>query len=188
MLLLLVACVHTVDITLAAAEVAPTMANGAQWDGPDGVLGVLGAPGPEARASLDALFGSLTGNVEVGKAVAGAAAELQKPDPAGQLSFLSSAGEAPISAPVAEVHDSFSPKWAPGTATVKAVMLRPSSSLRVALVDKDIQSDDPLGTVVLNGAQLGRALARDGLLTIETADQTSGQLLSVSVLVVNVKR
>jgi len=37
---------------------------------------------------------------------------------------------------------------------------------------------------VLTSAQLSRALARDGVLTVETGDQSSGQLISVSILVV----
>ncbi len=181
MLLLLVACVHTVDITLSAAEIAPKMANAEEWDGPTGVLGALS---PEAKVSVGALLGSLVGDARVGTAVADAAAELQKPDPAGSLEFHPGEGEPTSSARVAEAQDTLAPQWAPGTATVTSVQLRSSSSLKVALVDKDLQTDDPIGTVVLTGAQLGRALGRDGVLTIQTAEQTSGQLLSVSILVV----
>ncbi len=181
LLVLLVACVHTVDVTLSAAEVAPSMANGSPWDGPQGALGPLTA---EGKASLAAALGSLVGNAAVGTAVVGVASELQKPDAAGQLTFVSGAGVADVSAIVPEMSDTNSPRWTPGQATVKGVALKGSSSLRVALVDKDLQSDDPIGTVVLSSGQLLRALARDGVLTVETADQSSGQLLSVSILVV----
>jgi hypothetical protein len=182
MFLLLSACVHTVDISLAAAEIAPTMANGVAWDGPDNVLGALA---PADAGALAAAFGALTGSPEAGKAVVGVAAQLQKPDAGGGLEFIPGSGEPAVTATVPEVSDSASPRWAPGAATVRSVALRGSSSLRISLFDRDLRHDDPIGVVVLTGAQLGRALGRDGVFTVETAEQTSGQLLSVSVLVVN---
>lgn len=181
MVLLLIACAHTVDVTLSAAELAPTMANGAPWDGPQGVLGALTE---EGKASLSAALGSLVGNAAVGSAAVGVAAELQKPDAAGELTFVSGAGGVNVTAVVPEARDTTSPRWAPGQATLKGVTLKGTSSLRVLIVDKDLQSDDPVGSVVLTSAQLSRALARDGVLTVETGDQSSGQLISVSILVV----
>lgn len=181
MLLLLLGCAHSVDITLTAADLAPTMANAAPWDGPQGVLGVLDEKG---KASLAAALGSVVGNAAVGEAVAGVASSLQQPDAGGELSFTSADGEPAVTVVVPTASDSLAPRWVPGLATLKAVSLRPKSKLRVLLVDKDIDSDDPIGSVVLTSAQLAAALGTDGAFTVDTSRQSSGQLLSVSILVV----
>ncbi len=174
-MMLLLACVHVVDITLTAAEVAPAMANAAPWDGPDG---------KSAGSALNLLSGALsqvdpTG--QLGGAIVGTAASMTLPDVAATATFDPGDGTAPSTVSLPVVNDSLSPVWTgPG---FSRVAIGPKSRLSVVFVDRDLSSDDPVGTVVLTASDLALARARGEPAVIAAAAQTSGQVLSVTVSV-----
>ena len=173
---LFLACAHPVDITVSAASIAPTMANGAAWDGPDKLP-------PAAMGLLDSAMAKLDPSGQLGAAVAGAAGQMAQPDVAGTAEFRGDAESAPITAIIPEVSDSLGPTWAVGSATLRGVTLGSNSVLRITLVDKDLQSDDPIGVAVITAADLARAEHTDGAVTVDVSGQTSGQVKSVSVVV-----
>ncbi len=176
-LALVLACAHPVDITLTAAEIAPTTADGKAWDGPNSL-------DPAAKGLLDSALAKIDPSGQLSGSLGSATEKLQKPDPAGTLFFLAGDGSPPTTADVPEASDTLTPTWAPGVGTLRNVMWSPKASLDVTVIDKDVSSDDPIGRVRLTAAQLSAAEARDGAFTIDVADATSGQLRSVSVVVV----
>ncbi len=180
LLVLLAACPHPVDITLTNVQVAPAMSTGAAWDGPERL-------DPAAGNVLGVLMGKLDPSGELSGSLKQAAAGLVLPDVAGTLEFRADPDASPVAGPIPEVADSLGPVWAPGVSTLRGVTLGPKSSLRVQLVDQDVGGTDPVGVVVLSAGDLMRAEHLDGALTFPAADATSGQVLSVSVLVVRSK-
>lgn len=174
---LFLGCAHPVDITLTAADIAPAMANGQAWDGPNSL-------DPAARGLLDSALGKIDPSGQLAGAVGGVAEQLSRPDATGTLSFIAGDGSAPTTSTVPEASDTLAPTWAPGLGTLRGVPWSGKASLDITLVDKDVSSDDPIGKVRVTAAQLAQAEARDGALTLDVSDQTSGQLRSVSLVVV----
>ncbi len=174
---LLLACAHSVDITLTGARIAPEMASKSPWDGPEKL-------NPEAKGLLDSVLSSVDSSGKLAEMVGGASAEMARPDVAATIEFRSDAEAAPYSVQLPEVANNLEPAWAPGLLTIKNAALTGKSTLSIILVDKDLSSDDPIGKVVLTTAQICKAEGMDGALTLDVADQTSGQIESVSVLVV----
>ena len=168
-------CAHPVDITLTGAEIAPTMATGTAWDGPNSLS-------PGARGVLDSALAGLDSSGQLSSAVKSAADTLARPDPAASLVFLPEEGTAPVHADAAERPDTLTPAWT--GPTLKGVLWSPAAKLEITLIDHDVATDDPIGKVVLRAGDLARAEANDGPLTFPVADQTSGQVLSVTVSVV----
>ncbi|GDX78297.1 hypothetical protein LBMAG42_01080 [Deltaproteobacteria bacterium] len=174
---LLLACAHSVDITLTGARIAPQMASNTPWDGPEKL-------NPEAKGLLDSVLSSVDSSGKLAEMVGGAATEIARPDVAATLEFRSDAEAAPYSVQVPEVPNNLEPTWGPGLLTIKNAAITGKSTLSIILVDKDMSSDDPIGKVVLTTSQICKAEAMDGAMTVNVADQTSGQIESVSVLVV----
>jgi hypothetical protein len=176
-LLFLLGCSHPVDITLTAAEIAPTTADGQPWDGPSGM-------DTATKGLVGLALGRVDPTGQLGEALTDAASNLARPDATGVLTFVPGDGKPAVSAVVPEASDTLAPTWAPGAGTLHGVLWSPKASLDVTLIDKDVSSDDPIGKVRLSAAQLAQAEARDGALTLDVSNQTSGQLRSVSVVVV----
>lgn len=174
-MIFVLACTHAVDIAITAADVAPAMANAAPWDGPDG---------KSAGSALNLLSGALSQvdpSGQLGAALVGTASSMTLPDVAGTATFDPGDGTAPSTLALPVVNDSLAPAWSGPTFT--AVALGPKARLSVVFVDEDLQSDDPVGTVTLGSAELMRAKASGEPTTFTVADQTSGQLLGVTVRV-----
>lgn len=173
-MLLLLACVHVVDVSIVGAEIAPRTANDAAWDGPDKMpYGALDA--------MKSLLSQADPSGQVGDAAVAMALKAEKPDAAGTATLLND-GKSSTVLTLAEVSDTLSPTWQ--GATFHAVTLNGKLGVRVVLADKDLSSDDAICSVDLTSAELARAAAAKGPLAIDTASRTSGQLLSVSLSIV----
>ena len=173
---LLLACAHSVDITLTGARVAPEMASKTPWDGPEKL-------NPEAKGLLDSVLSSVDSTGKLAEMVGGVSSEIARPDVAATLEFRSDAEAAPSVVQLPEVANNLEPAWAPGALTIKNAPITWKSTLSIILVDKDLSSDDPIGKVVLTTKEICKAEQMDGAMTVNVADQTSGQIESVSVLV-----
>ncbi len=177
MFLLLPACVHVVDVSIAGATIAPTTANGTPWDGPDNMpAGTMD--------QLRALLSHADPSGQLGDAAVGLAGAAAKPDPGGNAILLNDGHPSTIVA-LAEVNDTFTPTWS--GATFRAVSLDGKLGVRLQLSDKDLSSDDAICLVDLTNAELTAAFATKGPHAVDTAARTSGQLLSVQVEVVKAR-
>jgi hypothetical protein len=162
---LFVACVHPVDITVVGAEIAPTMADGRAWDGPDKV--------PED------LLARLTGTVGVAIDVTVELPEaVLRPDAGGTVTLFTGDGRNGEVRVLQEAADTTSPTWI--GATFRRVRIDRDTRLHLVLSDRDLLSDEVIGTVDLDASDLARA-RRYGV--IDTAGRTSGQLRVVRVTV-----
>lgn len=177
MLLLFVGCAHLVDVSVVGATIAPTMANQAPWDGPDNV-----APG-----ALD-LFTKLANKVDasgqLATAATGIAAAAAAPDPQGTVTLVTQDERNGEQQMLTLAHeDTTTPDWTAAPATFSNVTLNHDVRLRIALVDKDYVTDDPIGTVELSAADLETARVAGAPTAIDVSKQSSGQLLTVKVVV-----
>lgn len=170
-------CVHHVDIAVVGAQIAPTMANGAAWDGPDNVpAGAMGL--------LSSALAHVDPSGQLGSAVAEGAETLARPDVTGTVTLFPGAEQDAKTIVLPVVNDSLTPSWVEGAGTrFGGVALSGKTVVRVVLVDKDLQTDDSIGTIELSGAELARAKGSGEPLVIDVSGQTSGQLQSVSVVV-----
>ena len=174
---LLLGCVHNVDIFITGAEIAPTMANGAAWDGPDNVP-------VEARGLFDAALSHVDPSGQLFAAIGGAIDSATKPDAAGTAVLSPGLEMDPSTVLLPVVNDSLSPAWAElPVSRFGGVALNGKTVVRITLVDKDLQTDDPIGTIELSASDLMKAEHSDGALVVDVSAQTSGQLKSVSVVV-----
>ena len=176
-MLLLFGCMHNVDISVVGAQIAPTMANSAAWDGPDNVPA-------EAMGLLTSALAHVDPTGQLGAAVEGGVSTVVKPDVAGTATLSPGPDMAPTTVILPVVNDTLSPVWLPNAAVkFSAVALNGKSVLRLTLVDKDVQTDDPIGTVEISGSELLRAEGRGTFEYLDLSAATSGQLKSVSVVV-----
>lgn len=177
-MLLFLACAHPVDVALTAAEVAPTMANAQPWDGPDNVPA-------EAKGAAMGILAQLDPSGQLGTAVIATAEALVQPDVSATAKYDPGDGGAASTLVLPTVSDTTSPTWALNPVTTfSRVTLGPRSTLSIVFVDKDVQADDLVGTVVLSPADLSRAERAGEPWVVDVSAQTSGQLKSVSVSVV----
>lgn len=176
-MLLLLACVHNVEIMVVGAEIAPAMSNGAAWDGPDNVP-------TEAVGLVTGLLTHLDPSGQLGSAVVGAVDTVVRPDPTGTAVLYPGAEQDPATRLLPVVQDTFLPTWGESPANrFGGVALRGETVLRITLVDKDVQTDDPIGTVEISGADLARAERAGEAFAVDVSTQSSGQLKTVSVVV-----
>lgn len=176
-MLFFLACAHPVDVALTAAEVSPNMANGQAWDGPDNVP-------PEAKGLAEGILAQLDPSGQLGTAVFATGEMLVLPDVFATAKYDPGDGTAASTLILPAVSDSSSPTWLLNPVTTfTRVTLGPKSTLSVVFVDKDVQTDDPIGTVVLSAAELARAERQGEPLVVDVSGQTSGQLKTVTVSV-----
>ncbi len=177
-MLLFLACAHPVDVALTAADVAPTMANAQPWDGPDNVPA-------ETKGLAQGILAQLDPSGQLGTAVFATAEALVQPDVSATAKYDPGDGGAASTLILSPVSDTLSPTWALNPVTTfSRVTLGPKSTLSVVFVDKDVQTDDPIGTVTLSASDLARAERQGEPLVVDVSGQTSGQLKTVTVSVV----
>lgn len=176
-MLFLLGCVHIVDIAVVGAEISPAMANGAAWDGPDNVP-------TEAMGLLGSALSHLDPSGQLGGVVSGAVDTMVKPDPAGTVMLYPGPEQDPFTVLLPVLQDTLFPTWGDTPSNrLGGVTVRAETVIRVTLVDKDVQTDDPIGTVELTAADVGKAQRAGKVLVIDVSGQASGQLKSVSVVV-----
>ena len=178
-MLLLLACAHRpVDVSLVTATIGPSASDFSPWDGIGTVPPDVRAAAIAAAAGIDPAAGVAT--VAFVSALEGVA----PPAPAGEL-FVRG-GEPTARVAVAERSDTFVPAWS--DVTLRDVLLAPDQRLVLRLVDIDLDSPDPIGTVEIGPDELRRALGKREGLTLDTAERTNGQLLSVTLRVERVAK
>lgn len=176
-LLVFLGCAHLVDISVTGAAIAPTMANQAAWDGPDSMPAGAGGLLQRMAAAVDP-DGSLT------RAAGEAASAKAKPDPFGTVTLVSTGernGEQSMLTLATE--DTLAPDWTAAPATFTNVTLDSDVRLRVALIDKDVVTDDPIGTVEVPNSELLKAMRAGAPVEVDVSSQSSGQLLKVRIKV-----
>jgi hypothetical protein len=174
---ILLACSHPVDIAITGAEISPTMANGAAWDGPDNVP-------PETRGLASALLAQIDPSGQLGSAVMGTVDTLVLPDPAGTVVLYPGPEMDPRTIVLPPMQDTLTPTWTASPATTfGGVSLAQATLIRLTLVDKDLQTDDPIGTVELSSKDLVAAERAGEPFAVDVSAQASGQVRTVSVLV-----
>ena len=178
-------------ITLIGAHIGPGKVDGTRWDGigklsEDQVsktqelvqlAAEMAAAAANPPAALAATAGKLLGDMAMPAA--------SKPDVYGWVEWQPAGSGptlkldlAPRSRPVRE----FSATWRQPVVLPDAKW-NPRLRIRITLRDKDITSDDAIGTVELNGDHIRYAWARQKVTPILVADQSDGQLLAVKVSV-----
>lgn len=176
-LLLLVGCAHLVDISVTGAAIAPSMANQAAWDGPDSLP-------PGAGGLLQRMTSAVDPDGTFARAAGEAAVTKAKPDPFGTVTLVSTGernGEQSMLTLATE--DTLAPDWTAAPATFSNVTLNTDVRLRVALIDKDMVTDDPIGTVEVANADLQKALRAGAPMEVDVSTQSSGQLLKLRIKV-----
>lgn len=150
--------------------------DGAQWDGPGGVLpsGVLralgtalGAPAP-GLAVLELMNGPMV-------------ASLEKPDASGVAEIVTSRGPA-FRTELPRVQDSFTPQFSDARWT--HVPMDGSARLRVEVIDRDVTTDDPMGTLELNAEDFRAAAQAGHVHPVRVDEQTNRQVLFASISVI----
>lgn len=164
----------TVRVAILSALIGPSKADGHTWDGPGHVspetsrkvVGALAAANPYAAAA------AVLAGLSMGA--------LEKPDPYGYAELIVAGRSARLELPMT-FRDTFTPQWA--GAEFAGVPLRDNARIRVTLIDKDLEDDDPIGTVELAAEDLRAALHSGHVYPVQVADQSQNQLLFVSVSV-----
>lgn len=180
-MLLLLGCAHLVDISVTHATIAPQMANGASWDGPDRVA-------PEVGGLFSTMVNAVDPSGRLSREASDTVAQKAAPDAFGTATLLCEGernGES--QALVLASEDTIAPDWTSAPASFANVKLTGDVRVRVALTDDDLVTDDPIGTVELSNADLSRAL-HDGSAEVDVSKQSSGQLRTVTVKVVKRQR
>lgn len=162
-----------VAVILHGAVIAPTKSDGKAWDVD------LGSADPGlARQLVSVALTQATPYAFVLDAFQQpCAAAIARPDPYGSAELESAAGVA--QRPLPMVKDTFNPLWS--SARWDGVVLTPSTRLRVALWDKDLQFDDPIGEAVIDERALLAAMSAGSNYPIQVDRQTAGQVLFVDV-------
>lgn len=177
-MLFFLACAHPVDVALTAASVSPNMANGQAWDGPDNVPA-------EAKGAAMGILAQLDPSGQLGTAVFATGEMLVLPDVYATAKYDPGDGTAASTIILPVASDTSSPTWALNPVTTfSRVTLGSKSTLSVVFVDKDVQTDDPIGTVTLSASDLARAERTGEPLVVDVSGQTSGQLRTVTLSVV----
>jgi hypothetical protein len=180
-MLLFFGCAHLVDVSVTAASIAPTMSNGAQWDGPDRVA-------PEVGGLLSTMVNAVDPTGQLTRAAAETVAQKAAPDPFGTVTLRSTDAHNGETRPLTLLaEDSLTPDWSAAPATFERVKLTGDVRLTVSLTDDDVVTDDPVGTVEIDNVALRYAL-REGKAEVDVRSQSSGQLQSVTVKVVRAKK
>lgn len=179
-MLLFLGCAHLVDISVTGAAIAPTMANGAAWDGPDRLA-------PEVGGLLSKVVSGL--DPQLRQSAAETVAQKAAPDAYGTVTLLTRDERNGETAPLMLAsEDSHDPDWSAAPASFAGVKLRTDTRLRVALIDKDVVTDDPIGTVEVSGAELLAALRAEAPWRTDVSAQSSGQLRDLRIVVKKQKR
>ncbi len=152
--------------------IGPSAADLSPWDGIGKVPAEVRGAALAAAADVDpAAVAATAAFVNVLDGVA-------PPDPRGEL-FVAGSAAAPIVIP--ERGDTFVPRWE--GVTLRDVLLAADQRLVLRLVDGDVDDPDPIGAVELDARDLRAALRARGDWTLDTAERTQGQLLSVTLRV-----
>ena len=172
-----------VTIRLEQVLVAPTKADGTPWDGLAFFQDTSGAK--VAAAAIRAAMGSspyatvaFTATLPI---VMAAGEAFDKPDVSGTASLVQN-GQDIDTRTLEGLRDAYAPTF--GT-TWAHVPLLWSTALRVQLMDRDLQFNDPIGIATINAHDLQAAMNAEGhAFPVRVDDQTMNQLLYVLVSVV----
>jgi hypothetical protein len=104
---------------------------------------------------------------------------LEKPDVYGDVQLLIN-GRVAGRRQLVKGQDSFTPQWAAGW---RGVSWDKNPTLVVALMDADLQNDDPIGSVTVTNSELERALTTGKTIYVPVGDQANGQVLFLLVAV-----
>jgi hypothetical protein len=180
-----------IRITVIGAHIGPGKVDGTRWDGVGKLseeqvsktqelvklAAQMAAAAANPPGALAAAAGKLLGDMAMPAAA--------KPDVFGWVEWQATGSEpaikldlAPRSKPVRE----FSVTWRDAV-ELPAANWNPRLRIRVILRDKDMASDDAIGTVELNGDHIRYAWSKQKVTPILVADQSDGQLLAVKVSV-----
>jgi hypothetical protein len=164
-----------VNIRFFGATIAPTKMNGAPWDG-------IGAVPPGVVSAVGKALSLSNPYVAVAEALAPLInSGMQPPDVAGRIDLLSQ-GISIAAFNLTKIQDNYAPEWSP-PAAFDDVTLDERVSLQIYFVDKDAIDDDPIGTVLINSAQLRGALENHGQLTHVRVDDQNRQILFINIAV-----
>jgi hypothetical protein len=168
-----------VSVVITDSIIAPSMANGSNWDGPgmidpsvtQEVAQALGASDP-AAAVLAVLAGPALQN-------------LDQPDPYGDAYatvFGVPGAKGDLASSAAPESNTFHPIWHT-TWYFGNIPIDSDVRITVELSDSDLVYDDPIDTVEINSTDLKAALAAQQNYEVQTNDQGQGQLLFVGISV-----
>lgn len=172
-----------VTVRVEGVVLGPAKLGGNKWDG-----------GPISAGDLKRFNDTLTkfavgsGNVYVaGAAVVATIGTLamgfmDKPDAVGAAELYIDSKLVGKRIALPKVQDSFTPRW-PGLVW-EHVPLDRDVRIRIELADYDFgKANDVIGTVMVNSADLRRALSDGRVFPVNVADQSSNQLVAVQVSV-----
>lgn len=171
--LILIGCVHQVDVTVLGATVGPSTANLEAWDGFGKIPAATRDAAIRDAAAIDPLVGLSVATL------ASWADGIAPPDTFGSVSVV---GGARVELPTR--NDTFNPAW---SALLAGVPLSADTLLRVQLSDEDLDAPDPICSVDVDAGALRRALAAKKPYTLDLSEATAGQLLTLTVQVVKAK-
>jgi hypothetical protein len=163
-----------VRIRLSTALIAPVKSDGRAWDATPSIAAaevqrlIATAAGPDAHVAFDV----------VGVALREAGEAFSKPDVTGFASVRHANGLEERRQLLGQA-DSFTPIF---DATWREVVLTPTTSLTMDLMDSDLSTDDPIGHIVLTSRDLLDALRENGkTFPVSVTGQTAQQVLFVGV-------
>lgn len=175
-------------VTVEGVVIGPAKKDLTLWDTLTGAK--LGAK--EQQTMLDAL-GNLSRSVgdpttaAIGTAVteiAKVSARVnEKPDPQGSADLFIGGKLNGAKIKLPKIQDSFTPQW-PGRMEWAHVAIDSDVRIRITLEDADLlKTNDPIGVVIIDGAQLQEAAKVGRVVPILVAEQSDNQIIAVKVSV-----
>jgi len=165
---------EAVNFEITGMVVNLTRADGSAWD----IGAARSSPSVFGQLVSLAMGGDASWATVVAKVAAGAGMAMSRPDLRVTVELLD-AGERRAAWRLPVQADTHQPSWS-GT-LIRDVPARENLSVRLTVVDDDLEHDDPVGVMVFPASHL-LAVARKGeVVWTSTADQTHGTVLYVGV-------
>jgi len=159
--------------SLVGAIVSPGKSDGKNWDG-------FGTANAEVLSKVASALAGSNPYTAVASVLATPFAEFTStPDTAGHVQlFLGGIPSQPVR--LAKIENSLTPQWT-GMTWPGIDILR--TRVRVTLVDKDLQLDDPMGTIEIGPTELQNALQNGVVSWVDVRSQTQDQVLLLGISV-----
>ncbi|WP_394824791.1 hypothetical protein [Pendulispora albinea] len=165
-----------VRISMVGATLGPAKIDGTRWDAltvfPNLAAGVTTSAGGSTHMAIVAAH--LTGEV---------LASFEKPDPFGWAELTAADRAVGERRPLTGCgDDTLTPTWSTA-AQWRHVRLSDSTRIRVHLLDRDLDGNEPMGDVDVHAGHLRMALEKGTIVQVPVSDQSQGQVLAIAISV-----